>query len=67
MFTELVPGIAMRLLQLFKLRNDKFRVIIANAVRIVIARSLLRRRGHLLAMELQATCDEIASAFQASQ
>ena len=23
MFTELVPGIAMRLLQLFKLRNDK--------------------------------------------
>jgi len=42
-------------------RNDKFRVIIANAVRIVIARSLLRRRGHLLAMGLQATCDEIAS------
>ena len=32
MFTELVPGIAMRLLQLFKLRNDNFRVGIANAV-----------------------------------
>jgi len=32
MFTELVAGIAMRLLHSFRVRNDKFRIVIANAV-----------------------------------
>ena len=41
MFTELVPGIAMRLLHPVGVRNDKFRIVMARG---------LAPRGHLLAI-----------------